>query len=70
MGAAFVIGLGYILAEVLLHPVGRILVDRDKVTDPLWKRSLRVLAILMVVGALAAGVVLADQQGWFPEWLR
>jgi len=70
IGAAFVLGLGYILAEGLWHPVGRILVDRDKVTDPLWQRSLRLLAILTVVGALAAGVVLAEQRGWLPEWLR
>jgi len=70
IGAAFALGLGYILAEVLWHPVGRILVDRDKVSDPLWQRSLRLLAILTVVGALAAGVVLAEQRGWLPEWLR
>ncbi len=70
IGAAFALGLGYALAEVLWHPVGRILVDSDKVTDPLWKRSLRLLAILTVVGALASGVVLAEQHGWLPEWPR
>jgi MFS family permease len=60
IGAAFALGLGYVLAEVIWHPVGRILVDRDKVTDPLWKRSLRLLAILTVVGALTYCVMLAE----------
>ena len=70
IGAAFALGLSYILAEILWHPVGRILVDRDRVTDPLWKRSLRLFAILMIVGAVASGVALAEQHGWLPRWLR
>jgi antitoxin HicB len=72
--AAFALGAGCILAEVLWHPVGKILVDRDKVTDPLWERSLRLLAILTIVGVLATGVAVAGhtfrRPGWMSSWTR
>jgi len=44
VGVTFALGFAYLLAEALWYPIGKILIDPDKVTDPLWKRSLRLLA--------------------------
>jgi hypothetical protein len=62
--------IAYILGEVLWHPIGRVLVDGDKVTDPLWKRSMRLLAVLTILGVVIAGGLLAEQYGWLPRWPR
>ncbi len=51
VGVIFGTGLVYVIGEIFWHPVGRILVDADKVTDPLWKRGLRAL-ILVVFGMI------------------
>lgn len=44
-------GFIYVIGEVVWHPIGRVLVDADKATDPLWKRLVRVL-ILILIGML------------------
>ena len=51
LGAVFLVGLVYLVGEILWHPIGHVLVDTDKVTDALWKRSLLVL-ILILLGML------------------
>ena len=72
--AVFVIGCAYIVGEVVFRPIGKILVDDDKVTDPLWKRLLRLLAILasvMVFGLVfVLAVEMAKDHGWIPQWLE
>jgi hypothetical protein len=68
IGAAFALGFAYLVGEVLWNPIGRILVDADKLTDPLWKRFFRVLLILAIFGAAIAGGTLAEQRGWLPAW--
>ena len=70
IAAAFALGCAYIVGEVLWRPIARVLVDPDKVTDPLWRRSLRLLALLTILAVVIAGGVLAEQHGWIPEWLR
>jgi len=66
IGVAFALGLACLLAETLWYPIGRVLVDPDKVTDPLWKRSLRLMALLAIIGAVVAGATLAERSGWLP----
>ena len=66
VGVTFALGFAYLLAEALWYPIGKILIDPDKVTDPLWKRSLRLLAFLAIIGAVLAGGILAERSGWFP----
>ena len=46
-----VLGVGYVFLESLFAPV----VDADRVTDPLWKRALRVAAILAIFAFLIVG---------------
>ena len=60
LGAAFLIGLVYFVGEIIWHPIGRVLVDADKATDPLWKRLLRAL-ILVVIGMLPIVVYMVWQ---------
>jgi len=64
IGAAFALGLFYLLAEAVWYPIGKVLIDPDKVTDPLWKRSLRLAALLAIVGAVMAGGLYAEHRGW------
>jgi len=66
VGVAFALGIAYILAEALWYPIGRVLIDPDKVTDPLWKRSLRLVAFLAIIGVVLAGGILAEKTGWLP----
>jgi hypothetical protein len=66
IGVAFALGLAYFLAEALWYPIGRVLVDPDKITDPLWKRSLRLVTLLAIIGAVMAGGILAEKSGWLP----
>src|ERR1700730_14078280 len=47
-GVAFALGVCFLVAAAVFYPIGQILIDPDKVTDPLWKRSLRLLALLMI----------------------
>src|SRR5215510_8320677 len=56
IGAAFALGL---LAEAVFYPIGKVLIEPDRVTDPLWKRSLRLAALLAIVGAVMAGGIYA-----------
>jgi len=60
---AFLIGLAYIGGEIMFSPIRRLLVDRDKIADPLWKRSLRLLALLSIVGVLVLVGVLLKERG-------
>ncbi len=66
VGAAFALGFCYLLAEAIFSPISRILIDSDKVTDPLWKRSLRLAAVLGIVGAVVAGGIYAEHRGRLP----
>jgi len=66
IGVAFGLGLAYLLAEALWYPFGRVLIDPDKVTDPLWKTSLRLVALLAIIGVVLAASVLAEKSGWLP----
>ena len=69
-GVAFALGVGYLVAAAVFYPIGRILINPDKVTDPLWKRSLRLLALLMIFGAVIVGGAVLENRGWIPSWLR
>jgi hypothetical protein len=66
IGLAFALGLLYLLAEAVWHPIGKVLIEPDSVTDPLWKRSLRLAALLAIVGAVMAGGIYAENRGWLP----
>jgi hypothetical protein len=46
-----ILGLGalYLLSEGVAGSIG----DRDRVTDPLWKRSMHLLFLLLVVAAFS-----------------
>ncbi len=66
IGVAFALGLAYLLAEALWYPLGRVLIDPDKVSDPLWKRSLRLVVFLAIIGVVLAAGVLAEKSGWLP----
>jgi len=66
IGAAFALGLLYLLAEAVFYPIGKVLIEPDRVTDPLWKRSLRLAALLAIVGAVMAGGIYAENKGWLP----
>jgi hypothetical protein len=70
IGVTLALGFIYIVAEVLWHPIGRVLVEPDKVSDPLWKRSMRLLAIFAILVVVLVGGILAEQHGWLPLWLR
>jgi hypothetical protein len=48
VGAAFAVGFIYVIGEIVWHPIGRVLVDADKVTDPFWKRLLRVSLLILI----------------------
>lgn len=64
LSVAFGLGITYLLAEVLWAPIGRALIDGDKATDPLWKRSLRLLALIGIICMfIVAGAVLKER-GW------
>lgn len=56
----------YVLAEAVWYPIGKVLIEPDRVTDPLWKRSLRLVAVLAIVGAVMAGGIYAEKRGWLP----
>jgi hypothetical protein len=66
VGVAFALGFCYLLAEAVFYPISKALIEPDKVTDPLWKRSLRLAAILGIVGAVVAGGIYAENRGWLP----
>jgi hypothetical protein len=66
VGVAFALGVCYLLAEAIFSPINRLLIEPDKVTDPLWKRSLRLAAVLGIVGAVTAGGIYAQHRGWLP----
>lgn len=52
LGAAILAGVGALVAEALFWPIQRTVIDPDKVTDPLWKRSIRFLVILAIGAAI------------------
>ena len=66
IGVAFALGLFFLLAEAVWYPIGTVLIEPDKVTDPLWKRSLRLAAMLALVGAVVACGIYAENRGWLP----
>ena len=66
IGVAFALGLFYLLAEAVWYPIGKVLIESDKVTDPLWKRSFRLAAVLAIVGAVVACGIYAESRGWLP----
>jgi hypothetical protein len=66
IGAAFALGVVYLLAEAVWYPIGKVLIEPDRVTDPLWKRSLRLAFVLAIVGAVMAGGIYAGDRGWLP----
>jgi len=53
---ALLTGVAYVVLEILWAPFGRALVDRDTATDPVWKRSLRLLSIFVVITGLVTTV--------------
>ena len=66
IGAAFALGLVCLLAAAAWYPIGKVLIEPDRVTDPLWKRSLRLVILLAIVGAVMAGGIYAENEGWLP----
>jgi len=66
VGVAFMLGFCYLLAEAIFSPISRVLIEADKVTDPLWKRFLRLAAVLGIVAAVVAGGIYAENRGWLP----
>jgi hypothetical protein len=66
VAVAFILGLCYLLAEMAFYPISKALIEPDKVTDPLWKRSLRLAAVFGIVGAVVAGGIYAENRGWLP----
>lgn len=64
LSAAFGLGVAYLVAEILWGPIGRVLVDQDKVSDPLWKRSLRLLVLIGIVGMFVAAGIILTERGW------
>ncbi len=38
--------VGMILGELAFQPIQRLIIDRDKTTDPFWTRFVRVLVLL------------------------
>jgi hypothetical protein len=55
--APFVVGVLYIAAEAAFEPFNRAVIDPDKVTDPMWKRGLRVLALITLMAGLTIGTI-------------
>ena len=49
--APLALGLGYVLLEALVTRIG----DADRVTDPLWKRAIKLSAMLAIVGGAIVG---------------
>jgi hypothetical protein len=43
-----------VICEIVGYPIQKILIEPDKVTDPLWKRSLRVLVMISIAGFFIA----------------
>jgi uncharacterized membrane protein YvlD (DUF360 family) len=66
IGLIFALGLFYLLAEAVLYPIGKVLIEPDRVADPLWKRSLRLVALLAIVSLVMAGGIYAENRGWLP----
>ena len=66
IGVAFALGLLYLLAEAVWYPIGKVLIEPDRVTDPLWKRFLRLVALLAIVSLVMAGGIYAENKGWLP----
>ena len=66
IGVAFALGLFYLLAEAVWYPIGKVLIEPDRVTDRLWKRSLRLVALLAIVSLAIAGGIYAENRGWLP----
>jgi hypothetical protein len=66
IGAAFALGLFYLLAEAALYPIGKLLIEPDRVTDPLWQRVLRLAVVIAIVGAIIAAGVYSENRGWLP----
>jgi hypothetical protein len=64
LAVPFVMGAFYVLAEFLWEPVGRVLVDADKDTDPAWKRGLRVAVLVFIGSAIVACAVFLKEVGW------
>jgi len=66
IGVAFALGLLCLLAEAVWYPIGKVLIEPDRVTDPLWKRSLRLVILLAIVSLVMAGGIYAENKGWLP----